>query len=73
MAYLVNLMLTDINSCYDNAAAESIFGVFKRDSVNRRHHVTREEARAYVFEYIEIFYNPRKRRILGRSDQTALN
>jgi putative transposase len=65
--------MSAVGSCYDNAAAESFFGVLKRERVNRRHYVTRAEARADVFEYIEIFYNPRKRRMLGKTDQTALN
>ena len=65
--------MSAVGSCYDNAAAESFFGVLKRERVNRRHYVTRAEARADVFEYIEIFYNPRKRRMLVKTDQTALN
>ena len=35
------------------------------------HHVTRAEARADVFDYIEVFYNPRKRRKLKMTDQTV--
>ncbi len=65
--------MSAVGSCYDNAAAESFFGVFKRERVNHHHDVTREEARADVFEYIEIFHNPRKRRMLGKTDQTDLN
>jgi len=48
-------------NCYDNAVVESFFGLLKREWVNRVHYRTREEARADVFEYIECFYN-RKRR-----------
>ena len=47
--------------CYDNAVVESFFGILKRERVNRVRYRTREEARADVFEYIECFYN-RKRR-----------
>ena len=65
--------MSAVGSCYDNAAAESFFGVLKRERVNRRHYVTRAEARADVFEYIELFYNPRKRRMLENTDQTVLN
>jgi putative transposase len=48
-------------NCYDNAVVESFFGVLKRERVNRVRYRTREEARADLFEYIEVFYN-RKRR-----------
>ena len=47
--------------CWDNSVAESFFGLLKRERVNRARYRTREEARADVFEYIEVFYN-RKRR-----------
>ncbi|NNJ74264.1 MAG: IS3 family transposase [Anderseniella sp.] len=40
---------------------ESFFGALKRERVNRVRYRTREEARADLFEYIEVFYN-RKRR-----------
>jgi putative transposase len=47
--------------CYDNAVVESFFGVMKRERINRVHYRTRDEAQSDVFEYIEVFYN-RKRR-----------
>ena len=48
-------------NCYDNAVVESFFGLLKRECVNHVRFRTRDEARATVFEYIEVFYN-RKRR-----------
>ena len=48
--------------CWDNAVAESFFGLLKRERVNRRQYRTRSEARADVFDYIERFQNPRKER-----------
>ena len=48
-------------NCYDNAVVESFFGLLKRERVNRVRYRTREEAQADIFEYIECFYN-RKRR-----------
>ena len=48
-------------NCYDNAVVESFFGILKRERVNRVRYQTRDEARADVFNYIECFYN-RKRR-----------
>ena len=54
--------MSAVGSCYDNAAAESFFGLLKRERVNRRRYVTRAEARSDVFDYIERFYNRRKQR-----------
>lgn len=47
--------------CWDNAAMESFFSTLKAERVNRRRYRTREEARADIFDYIERFYNPRRR------------
>lgn len=65
--------MSAVGNCYDNAAAESFFGLLKRERVNRRRYLTRSEARADIFDYIERFYNPRKKRKLGLPHQTALN
>ena len=48
-------------NCYDNAVAESFFGLLKRERVNRTKYRTRDEAQSDLFDYIECFYN-RKRR-----------
>jgi putative transposase len=56
--------MSAVGSCADNAAAESFFGLLKRERVNRRQYRTRAEARADIFDYIERFYNPRRRREL---------
>lgn len=69
----ITCSMSAVGSCYDNAAAESFFGLLKRERVNRRRYATRAEARADVFEYIELTYNPRKRRKLEQPSQTALN
>ena len=53
-------------SSADNAAAESFFGVLKRERVNRQHYRTTAEARADIFDYIERCHNPRQRRRLER-------
>jgi putative transposase len=42
---------------YDNAVAESFFKTLKVELVYRRRFRTREEARAAIAEYIEVFYN----------------
>ena len=47
--------------CWDNAAMESFFSTLKTERCNRKIYRTRDEARADVFDYIERFYNPRRR------------
>jgi len=47
--------------CFDNAAIESFHATLKKDLINRRPWPTKAEARTAMFEYIETFYN-RKRR-----------
>ena len=46
---------------YDNAVAESFFATLKKELVHRRSWPTRRELTGEVFEYIEAFYNPRRR------------
>ena len=47
--------------CYDNAITESFFGTLKRELIHHCSFVTRQEAQSRIFQYIEGFYN-RKRR-----------
>ena len=47
-------------NCYDNAVAESFFSSLKNEIVHHRDYYTREQARAEIFEYIELFYNRRR-------------
>lgn len=47
--------------CWDNASMESFFSALKIERVFRSRYKTRDEARADVFDYIERFYNPRRR------------
>ena len=47
--------------CFDNAVAESFFATLKKELVNRSSWPTREQLRAAVFDYIEIFYNSTRR------------
>ena len=46
---------------WDNAAMESFFSSLKTERVHRRRYQSRKEASADVFDYIERFYNPRRR------------
>jgi len=47
--------------CHDNAVAESFFQLLKRERIKRKTYSTREDARSDVFDYIEMFYNVRRR------------
>ena len=47
--------------CYDNAVAESFFATLKKELVHGRSWPSKAELRAEVFEYIEVFYNRRRR------------
>jgi putative transposase len=48
-------------NCHDNAVAESFFQLLKRERVRRKIYLTRNDARSDVFEYIEVFYNQKRR------------
>ena len=48
-------------NCYDNAVAESFFQLLKRERIRRKIYIDRDEARRDVFNYIEMFYNPKRR------------
>lgn len=41
--------------CYDNAMAESFFGVLKNERVSRVSYATRDEARKDITRYIEFW------------------
>ena len=48
-------------NCWDNAMMESFFATLKKELIHHESYPTRESARQSVFEYIELFYNPRRR------------
>ena len=48
-------------NCHDNAVAESFFQLLKRERIRRKIYTTRNEARTDVFDYIEMFYNNKRR------------
>jgi putative transposase len=48
-------------NCHDNAVAESFFQLLKRERVKRKIYPDRAAARSDVFDYIEMFYNPKRR------------
>ena len=49
--------LSGVGQCWDNAVVESTFGSLKRELTHHETYATRDEARASLFEYIEVFYN----------------
>ncbi|WP_153016991.1 IS3 family transposase, partial [Pseudomonas amygdali] len=46
---------------HDNAVAESFFQLLKRERIKRKIYTSRQDARSDVFDYIEMFYNPKRR------------
>jgi transposase InsO family protein len=46
---------------WDNAAMESFFSSLKTERTARKMYRTRDQAKADVFDYIECFYNPKRR------------
>ena len=47
--------------CFDNAVAESFFATLKKELIHGRAWPTKAELRSEVFEYIEVFFNRRRR------------
>ena len=48
-------------NCYDNAVAESFFHLLKTERIRRKTYTTRADARQDIFNYVEMFDNPRRR------------
>ncbi|PRY82669.1 integrase-like protein [Donghicola tyrosinivorans] len=48
-------------NCHANAVAESFLQLLKRERIRCRTYLTREAVRQDVFEYIEMFYNPKRK------------
>ena len=48
-------------NCYDNAYVESWFSSLKKEWIYRSHYNNEAELRALVFEYIEVWYNKKRR------------
>lgn len=53
--------MSNKGNCYDNAVAESFFHTLKNELPNNCIFKTRNEAKSMIFEYIEIFYNNKRR------------
>lgn len=48
-------------NCHDNAVAESFFQLLKRERIKKKIYSTRDDARADIFDYIEMFYNCKRK------------
>ena len=59
-ATAVQISMSDVGRCYDNAMKESFWGTLKTECADRPF-VSRAAARRAVFEYIEIWYNRQRR------------
>jgi putative transposase len=57
----VRCSMSRAGNVWDNAVMESFFSTMKTERCHRRHYRTRAAARADIFDYIECFYNPRRR------------
>ncbi|WP_212815887.1 IS3 family transposase [Erwinia rhapontici] len=56
-------------NCHDNAVAENFFQLLKRELIKKKIYGTREDARSDIFDYIEMFYNSKRRH--SSSDQMS--
>ncbi len=57
----IQCSMSRTGDCFDNAPVESFFGTLKTELVYQHQFATRQQARSAIFEYVEVFYN-RKRR-----------
>ena len=57
----ITCSMSRTGNCYDNAVAERFFWSLKYEWTNHRVYPDLESARQSVFNYIEIFYNQRRR------------
>ncbi len=58
--YRMKQSMSAKGNCYDNAVAESFFATLKKELIGGDVYRTRADARAAIFEYIEVFYNRRR-------------
>jgi putative transposase len=59
--YGVVCSMSRSGNVWDNAAMESFFSSLKTERTARKLYRTRDEAKADVFDYVERFYNPKRR------------
>ncbi len=57
----IDCSMSDVGQCWDNAPMESFFATLKKELVHHEDYQTRAQARLSIFQYIETFYNPKRR------------
>lgn len=57
----LELSMSRRGNCHDNAVAESFFSLLKTERIKLRIFKTRAEARSEIFDYIEFYYNQKRR------------
>jgi transposase InsO family protein len=60
-AYGITASMSRTGNCWDNAAMESFFGTLKTELIYHERYTSRAEARQSIADYIERFYNTRRR------------
>jgi len=59
--YAMTCSMSRKGDCWDNAPTESFFNSLKNERVHGQRYLTKEQAKTDLFEYIEVFYNRRRR------------
>ena len=60
-AYGIEASMSRTGNCYDNVAMESFFGTLKTELIYHERYATRDAARRSIADYVEKFYNTRRR------------
>ena len=72
-AYGMLASMSRKGNCWDNATSESFFNSLKNERVHGSRYETRNEARADLFDYVEVFYNrSRRHSALGGQSPAAV-
>jgi putative transposase len=72
-AYGMLASMSRKGNCWDNATSESFFNSLKNERVHGSRYETRDEARADLFDYVEVFYNrSRRHSALGGQSPAAV-
>jgi putative transposase len=57
----IECSMSGVGQCWDNAPMESFFASLKKELTHHEDYQTRAQARASIVEYLEMFYNPKRR------------
>lgn len=60
-ALAFKVSMSNVGACYDNAAMESFYATLKTECVYLNTYQTIEEAKCSIFEYVELWYNKKRR------------